>query len=152
MAPFHTSPYNVSFVIVKNHLSFGIVKSHVIPHSTALWLIPRKEMVAVVVRVRIAVIAMKALSLGLHEFHMWTDSMTVLNWIINPAIRPIQFIRRKLDKLDGLEKQFQKVCHHYVPMKIKPAVVASRGLNLLRAREERIALWLTGPLAAYSEI
>ena len=38
-------------------------------------------MIAVIEGWLIAVIAIKALSLGLHEFHMWTDSMTVLNWI-----------------------------------------------------------------------
>ena len=64
-----------------------------------------KELIAVIEGGRIAVITMNALLLGLHEFHMWTDSMTVLNCIINPTIRAIQYIRRKLDKLYGLKKK-----------------------------------------------
>ena len=74
-------------------------------------------MITVVEDARMAVISMKALSLGLHEFHMWTDSMTALNWIINPVIRPTQFIRRKLDEL---RKKFEKVHHHYIPTKCYP--------------------------------
>ena len=66
-----------------------MVESHVIPHSAAMWAILRKEIIAVVEGTRVAVIVMKALSLGFHEYHMWTDLMTVLNWITNPAIRPI---------------------------------------------------------------
>ena len=76
---------------------------------------------------------------------MWTDSVTLFSWIINPAIQPTYFIRRKLDKLAGLEKKFTNVHHHYVPTKSNPADIASCGLNLLRDRENHINLWLNGP-------
>ena len=71
--------------------------------------------------------------------------MTVLNWITNSAIRPIQYIRRKLNKVDGFENKFPKVQHHYAPSKINPVDITSRDLNLLRDSDERISLWLNGP-------
>ena len=84
----------VAYITIQsgNHVLFIMAKSHIVSRSAALRSIPRKDMIVVVGGIRIAVIAVKALSLDLCELHMWTDSMTVLNWIINPAIRHIQFI------------------------------------------------------------
>ena len=53
-----------------NYMSFVIAKSHVVPRSAALWFIPKKEMIAVVEGACLVVIALKSLSLDLHEFHM----------------------------------------------------------------------------------
>ena len=65
----------VAYITIQpgNYVSFVMAKSCVVPCSTALWSIPQKEMITVVDGARVAVITIKALSLGLYEFHMWTD-------------------------------------------------------------------------------
>ena len=100
----------VTYITIQseNDVLLVMTKHHVFPNSAALLSIPSKEMIAVFEGVRVAVIAMKSFSLGLHELHMWTDSVTVLNRIINPTIGPTQFIQRELDKLNELKKKLDK--------------------------------------------
>ena len=71
----------VAYITIQpvNHVSFVMEKNYVVPCSATLWSSPWKEMIAVMKGTRIAIIVLKALSLDLHEFLMWTDSMTVLN-------------------------------------------------------------------------
>ena len=85
----------VAYITIQpgNSVSFMMAKCHVTLCSAALWSIPWKEMIGAVEAADLAVITVKALSLTLHELHMMTGSMTMLNWIINPAIRPTYFIR-----------------------------------------------------------
>ena len=103
-------------------------------------------MIAVIESARIAILAQEALALGLDIIHVWTDSITVLSWIIKPSTRPTNHIRQKLDKLTVLKKKFETVTHHYVPTEVNRADIASPCINLLRDGDDCIQLWLTGHL------
>ena len=99
---------------------------------------PRKELIAIVEGVHIAVIALKAFEGRFKELIMWTDAMTVLAWLTNDAIKPSKYIRRKLDKLNTLHRRFRHVEFKYIPTDQNPADVASRDLNLVYDGENRI--------------
>ena len=105
-----------------------MAKSRVVLLSAALWSILWKEMIAVVEGTSVVVIALNALSLDLHKFHMRTDLLTVLNWIINPAIRPTQLIRWKLLNLVAQSsRNFKKstattLWQRVIPQMLLPAV------------------------------
>ena len=87
----------VTYVVCNNkpnNFSMIMVKSRVVPHSADGWSIPRKELPAVLEGARIAILSNKALLDRAKNVTMWTDSIGVLSWITNDAIRPTQYVHR----------------------------------------------------------
>ena len=73
----------VAYMVNGNNTSFIIAKSRVVPRHAEAWSIPRKELIAILEGVRIAVISLKAFKGRFKKLIMWTDAMTILAWLTN---------------------------------------------------------------------
>ena len=108
-----------------NNTSFIIAKSHIVPRHAKVWSIPHKELIAILEGARIAIISLKAFKGRFMKLIMWTDAMTVLSCLTNDAIKPSKYIRRKLDKLNNLQRHFKHLKYKHIPTDQNPADVAS---------------------------
>jgi ribonuclease HI len=138
----------IAYVVCDNNpyvFSPAMAKSRIVPKSANNWTIPRKELAGVMEGARIATIVNRAILGRAKELIVWTDSTTVLKWITNQALRPIRYVRRRLDKLDLLYHRFSRIEYRHVATHLNPADIASRGLNLTKDKKERFDLWLEGP-------
>lgn len=122
----------------KVHVSFLMGKSRVTPlkHVT----IPRLELTAAVLAVKMDILLKKMLQLPLEDSVFWSDSTTVLNYIKNENKRFHTFVANRVSFIrDATQPQQWR----YVPTKDNPADDASRGLNVESfLNNER---WLKGP-------
>ncbi|XP_049336713.1 uncharacterized protein LOC125802504 [Astyanax mexicanus] len=119
------------------HCALVIGKSRVAP--TKVTTVPRLELTAAVVSVKMSSMLKEELaSLEAEEF-FWTDSKVVLGYIRNEARRFHTFVANRVQKIHlGSHPQQWR----YVASNENPADHASRGLTL---RELLTSTWLTGP-------
>nr|XP_021331052.1 uncharacterized protein LOC110439398 [Danio rerio] len=109
----------------KVHVSFLMGKSRVTPlkHVT----IPRLELTAAVLAVKMDIMLKKMLQLPLEDSVFWSDSTTVLNYIKNENKRFHTFVANRVSFIrDATQPQQWR----YVPTKDNPAEDASLGLNV----------------------
>lgn len=118
--------------------SFLMGKSRVAP--LMLVTIPRTELTAAVIAVKMDRMLQCALQLQLDESIFWTDSVTVLKYIKNDAARYKTFVVNRVSLIKEATKPSQ---WKYVSTADNPADQVSRGLSaesLLQSKN-----WLQGP-------
>ncbi|KAM8861775.1 uncharacterized protein ACB058_008484 isoform 2-T2 [Synchiropus picturatus] len=133
----------VSYLLLTNEndqkfISFMIGKSRVAPLK--LITVPRLELTAAVIAVKVDKMLQCELQLKLEESRFWTDSMTVLKYIENDAARYKTFVANRVSFIREVTKTSQ---WKYVSTADNPADQASRGLSaegLLHSKN-----WIQGP-------
>ncbi|KAL0196747.1 hypothetical protein M9458_005287, partial [Cirrhinus mrigala] len=101
--------------------------------------IPRLELAAAVLAVRVNTMLLKELQLPLQRSFFWTDSTTVLKYIFNETKRFYTYVA---NRVSIIREATDKDQWRYVNTKDNPADEASRGL---RAQEFGKGKWLKGP-------
>ena len=120
------------------HCTFVMGKSRVTPLKRIT--IPRLELSAAVVSVRLDRMSRNELELPVDESIFWTDSTAVLRYLENQDKRFLTFVANRIATIHGGSTPSQ---WRYVNTKQNPADYASRGLSadaLLHTRQ-----WLMGP-------
>lgn len=122
----------------KVHVAFMMGKARVAPLKQTT--IPRLELTAAVLAVRVDRMLQKELQLRLEKSVFWTDSTTVLKYISNESRRFYTFVANRIAVIREATDVDQ---WRYVGTKENPADEASRGMraeDLLNRRR-----WMMGP-------
>jgi len=120
----------------KIHCSFVIGKARVTPLKKIT--VPRLELTAAVVSVRVSEQLMKELDVDITKEGFWTDSKVALGYIANEVRRFHVFVANRVQEIQ--EKSSSDNCL-YVDTKRNPADEGSKGL---RAGQLGEAKWITG--------
>ena len=121
----------------QTHVSFVIGKSRLAPLKKVT--IPRLELSAAVVAVKLDQIVMQELDLPTTSI-LWTDSITVLGYIENKKTRFKTFVANRLSFIHDNTEASQ---WRYVDTNLNPADLASRGI---KAEEKtKLKRWVEGP-------
>ena len=139
----------VSYLRLENgngevHVSFMMGKSRVAPLKQMT--IPRMELAAAVLAVRVDKMLRKELQLPLDKSMFWTDSTTVLKYISNENKRFQTFVANRISLIRDATDVTQ---WKYVGTKENPADAASRGLTADRFLSCK--KWIRGPDFLYKE-
>jgi len=139
----------VSYLRSKNskgevHVSFLIGKSRLAP--VKITTIPRLELSAAVVAVKLDKMLREELELPIQESLFWTDSTTVLQYISNETKRFSTFVANRLAVIHDTSNAQQ---WRHVDSKSNPADDSSRGLNADQMISD--ARWLEGPAFLWQE-
>ena len=118
--------------------NFVMGKSRVTPLKTMS--MPRLELVAAVLGAKLSNKICDELDLHVNRVYYWTDASVVLRYIHNTSSRFEIFVSNRLNVLHALTSVKQ---WRYLPGKLNPADIASRGLQPCQVREAE--LWLKGP-------
>uniref|UniRef100_A0A7I5E995 DUF1758 domain-containing protein n=1 Tax=Haemonchus contortus TaxID=6289 RepID=A0A7I5E995_HAECO len=107
--------------------------------------IPRTELLAALISVRMAQFLAKHLNLPFATVHVFSDSLIALHWI--HALRPYKvFVQNRVDTIRRIMAEFETqgipVKFHYVASEENPADCATRGLATKEAENH---IWWTGP-------
>ena len=119
------------------HLSFLIGKSRLAPMKSVT--IPRLELTAAVLAVKLDELVRKELDLSLDSSFFWIDSTSVLYCIKNCTKEFPVFVA---NRLAIIESHTDIIHWHHVPSKLNPADTASRGVE---ANKLSCSEWLQGP-------
>ena len=138
----------VSYMRMENdkgiHCSFLTSKARVAPIKQVT--IPRLELTAATIVVKVNNMLAKELQLNVDEVHYWTDSMSVLQYIRNETARFHTFVANRVHVIREASIPDQ---WHYVPSAENPADDCSRGLSVKNFLQcER---WLKGPSFLWKE-
>ena len=132
----------VSYLGLENqdgvHLAFMLGKARVAPLKQTT--IPRLELTAAVLSVKVDKMLRKELSLHLEDSCFWTDSQTVLKYIGNNTKQFHTFVA---NRVASIREATNVVQWRYISSKDNPADEASRGLtadNFLACKR-----WIEGP-------
>ncbi|XP_038074806.1 uncharacterized protein LOC119742710 [Patiria miniata] len=125
------------------HCTLVMGKSRVAPLKPVT--IPRLELTAAVVSVRVSSFLKKELNLNYEEF-FWTDSSVVLGYIGNDSKRFHVFVANRIRLIRDVSSPSQ---WRHVDTKDNPADAASRGLTVRQLIET--PLWLAGPEMLWRE-
>jgi hypothetical protein len=120
------------------HCSIVIGKARLAPLKSVT--IPRLELSAAVVAVRLNTMLKEELTIPVDKTYFWTDSTSVLQYIRNTKRRFKTFVANRLSAIHegSLASQWR-----HVDTKQNPADVASRGL--MPADTEGLRMWHNGP-------
>ena len=121
----------------KVHCSFVMGKSRVAPIKSIT--VPRLELTAAVLSVRMSEQLKKELDIQLSDEVFWTDSKVVLGYIGNSVRRFHVYVANRVQEIQEKSSVTQ---WRYVNTKSNPADDASRGLD---AHEVRMSKWSCGP-------
>ena len=102
--------------------------------------IPRLELTAATLTVKLAVQLRKELDVEIHEEVFWTDSKVVLGYIQNTTKWFKIFVANHIHQIKGNSDVLQ---WHYIPTKENPADNCSRGLNM--KQNNNVKKWFHGP-------
>ena len=130
----------IRLVDVSGHVHSGLLlgKARVAPLKTIT--IPRMELTAATVAVKLHKFLEDQLDLQVHKTVFWTDSTIVLQYIRNEARRFQTFVANRLSTIHDASSPCQ---WRYVDSQSNPADYASRGLSILET--EKFETWLIGP-------
>ena len=133
----------VSYIRMENsegetRCSFLLSKSRVAPLKQVS--IPRMELTAASVAVKVDQMIKRELELPVKETYFWTDSQTVLRYIHNTTARFQTFVANRLAVIQDGSTPDQ---WHYVKSSLNPADLCSRGMKVqeLLSSDE----WKSGP-------
>ena len=119
-------------------------KSRVVPKK--LISIPRLELTAVVLSVKMSCLLKKELDINFVDEVFWTDSKVVLGYITNTVKKFKTFVANRVQQIKEKTDVQQ---WHYIPTKENPADDASRGLNA--AKENSSIRWFQGSRYLWQE-
>ena len=119
------------------HCSFVVSRSRVAPLKRIT--IPRMELTAAVLAVKMDATLCKELTLPSHLSVFWTDSMTVLRYIANTSTRLQTFVANRISLIRDYSHLSQ---WRYVESSLNPADVASRGSSIQKLK--RSPHWFQG--------
>ena len=133
----------VSFLRLKNtdnqlHVAFIFGKARVAPLKQVT--IPRMELTAAVLAVRVDRMLQKELQLPLQGSTFWTDSTTVLKYLSNETSRFHTFVANRIATIREATEVEQ---WRYIGSKENPADEASRGMKAENFLENK--RWIQGP-------
>ena len=120
------------------HCSFVLGKARVAPLKTVT--IPRMELTAAAALVKLCKMVTEQLNYTIDRVFYWTDSTSVLKYIVNKNLRFHTFIANRIALIQEATNEDQ---WHYVNTKQNPADCASRGMNILKFAQNDI--WFNGP-------
>lgn len=134
----------VTYLVQKNssnqiHCSFTLGKARVAPLKPTT--IPRLELTAATLAVKVDVMLKKELQLPLSDSKFWTDSTAVLKYIANENIRFKTFVANRVATILQTSRVEQ---WSYINSRLNPADYASRGqkANVFTQNE----VWISGPV------
>lgn len=119
-------------------VSFVIGKARVAPLKQVT--IPRLELAAAVLAVRLDKMLSVQLGLNLSESVFWCDSTTVLQYIANTTTRFKTYVANRVSIIRDLTKVTQ---WRYISSKLNPADAASRGMKI--GSFLKSSTWISGP-------
>ncbi|XP_039258067.2 uncharacterized protein LOC120334628 [Styela clava] len=120
------------------HCAFLMGESRLAPIKPVS--VPRLELIAAVLAVRLGAIIRKELDLSLRQCVFWADSTAILQSIRNSSKRFTTFVA---NRLTTIEQNCDISNWRYVPTKLNPADDGSRGVSVDRfLNRDR---WLRGP-------
>ena len=119
------------------HVGLIFSKSRVLPLKPMT--IPRAELQAAVLSVKVSRLLREELRYELVSEHFWTDSMIVLGYIFNDAKRFHTYVANRIQSIHTYTKPSQ---WHHVPTADNPADVASRGATPSQLMD---CGWIQGP-------
>ncbi|XP_019211648.1 uncharacterized protein LOC109200512 [Oreochromis niloticus] len=125
------------------HCSLVFAKSRVAP--TKVTTVPRLELSAAVVAVRISDMLKAELELEDAQEFFWTDSQVVLGYINNDARRFHVFVANRIQRI---KESTQPMQWKFVASDLNPADHASRGL---KAKDLITSNWFSGPSFLWQE-
>ncbi|XP_077264832.1 uncharacterized protein LOC143898910 [Temnothorax americanus] len=102
--------------------------------------IPRLELTAALLLLRLMQYVQATLKLNVTATHLWTDSVVTLTWIKSHALRWKDFVKNRVSQIQELTANAH---WKYVPGTSNPADCASRGLSTAQLQSH--SLWWTGP-------
>ena len=127
----------------KVHCSLVIGKSRVAPLKSVT--IPRLELTAAVVSVKVSSLLCRELDFNCEEF-FWTDSSVVLGYVNNDMKRFHVFVANRVGQIRDKSSPSQ---WRHIDTKDNPADAASRGLTVNQLIET--SSWLSGPTMLWRE-
>ena len=101
--------------------------------------IPRLELLAAFTGIKQEKVIRRETGMVVDDRYFWTDSIIVLHYLKNPALRLKTFVARRIDAI--LEHSDAEQWHH-VRTDLNPADIVSRGVHVA---EELPDLWVSGP-------
>ncbi|XP_071948974.1 uncharacterized protein [Antedon mediterranea] len=122
----------------KIRCSFVTGKARVAPIKKVT--IPRMELTAATMSVKICAVVLRELDIKLHQTFYWTDSTSVLRYIANESSRFHTFVSNRVTIIRSATSINQ---WKFVDTKQNPADVASRGQNPKQFLSDPV--WLQGP-------
>ena len=102
---------------------FVMGKSRVAPLKPVS--VPRLELVAAVLAAKLSALIVREFQINLSAVYLWTDAVVVLRYLHNTSTRFETFVANRIELLHTLSSLNQ---WHYVPTKLNPADIASRGV------------------------
>ena len=134
-----------SAVYIKIYDAFGNSKCSLVIGKSRLapikaMSIPRLELSAAVVSVKLYQLVTQELDLKIDKKFFWTDSMIVLGYIRNATRRFKTFVANRLSVIHDVTEPDD---WRYVPTQVNPADLASRGLH--PPDTDKLETWLNGP-------
>ncbi len=133
----------VTYLVQKNssnqiHCSFVLGKARVAPLKPTT--IPRLELTAATLAVKVDIMLKKELRLPLSDSKFWMDSTAVLKYIANENIRFKTFVSNRVATILQASKVEQ---WSYINSRLNPADYASRGQKVSAFTQDEV--WSSGP-------
>jgi hypothetical protein len=117
---------------------FVVAKARVTPLRAVS--IPRLELMAAVLGVRLALVVAYALGVSIERHTIWTDSTDVIHWIRGQSRKYKPFVANRVSEIHEKTNPAQ---WRHIPGKLNPADDATRGLDVGQLGME--SRWFSGP-------
>ena len=112
----------VIYLVQGKTRSFYTAKTKVVPIKQNHFSVPRKELTALALGIRLIKFVMKSIQKYLkpNSVHLWSDSTTALNWSVTKTNIKELFIRARVEHLQPIVQQLD-IKLHYIVSEFNPA-------------------------------